>query len=184
MTTDIPQSVQVQRDLTLDHIDRWLKDVLQPEWWVLVGLIIVCIVVWVVLLDKKRLRETLLYAAFLSILGLGMAEYGEELILWDYPVDLIAVFPPLTSINLLLLPLSYSLAYQYCNTSRLFFAAVLGITTVLCFVIEPLLSTVDLYNLINWQYWWSFPFYAASALLVRKITVMIFSIEKRAQEGR
>lgn len=184
MNSDIPQSVQAQRDLTSDHIDGWLNHVLQPSWWVLVGLIVVCIAVWLILLDKKRLRETLLFAAIFSIIGLGMAEYGEELILWDYPVDLIAIFPPLTSINLLLMSLSYSLAYQYCKTSWVFFAAVLGITAVLCFGVEPLLSAGNLYELLNWRHWWSFPFYSVAALTVRMMTIKIFRIEEQARQRR
>lgn len=183
VSSGMPQSVQDQMDLTSDHIDNWLKnDLFKPAWWTLAALLIIILVIWLVLLDKKRLRETLLFAAFVTIISLGINEYGDELILWDYPVDLIAIFPPLTSLNLLLLPLTYSLAYQYSRSSWRFFWTIFAITAVICFVAEPLLALGNLYQLLNWQYWWSFPFYIAAALLVKKITVKVFKIEKHAQE--
>jgi hypothetical protein len=182
-SSDIPKSVKDQMDLTSDHIDNWLKnDLFHSGWWVLIALIVVSLAVWFVLLDKKRLRETLLFAALMAIIGLAINEYGEELILWDYPVDVIPIFPPLSSLNLLLLPLAYSLAYQYSKTAWRFLWATIAVTAVLCFAVEPLLSLGNLYQLLNWQYWWGFPFYAAAALLVRKVTVKIFKIEKRAEE--
>lgn len=183
LASDIPESVKGQMYLTSDHIDYWLKnDLFHAGWWVLSALIIVSLAVWLVLLDKKRLRETLLFVALMTIISLGINEYGEELILWDYPVDIIPIFPPLSSLNLLLLPLAYSLAYQYSKTAWRFFWATLVITAALCFIVEPLLSLGNMYKLLNWHYWWGFPFFAAAALLVRKVTVKIFKIEKRAEE--
>ena len=91
------------------------------------------------LLDKSRRMEICLYAPLALIIAMGIVEYGEELTLWDYPTDIIPIFPPLTSANLLMLPLSYSLAHQYFHTTGRFVVAVLIITGVICFVIEPLL---------------------------------------------
>lgn len=148
--SDIPKSVKDQMDLTSDRIDNWLKnDLLRPGWWVLIALVVVCLAVWFVMLDKKRLHETLLFAALLTIICLGINEYGEELILWNYPVSIIPVFPSLISLNLLLLPLACSLAYQYSKTAWRFLWAALIITAVLCFAVEPLLS---LGNMISFSY--------------------------------
>jgi hypothetical protein len=177
----IPKSVTDQADLTAQHIDDWLEDdVFTVRWWVLVGIIIISLAVWFILLDKSRLKETLLFTAIAIIAILGINEYGEELILWDYPTDIIPIFPPLTSANLFVLPLAYSLTYQYCNTKWRYTWAVLILTAVMCFVMEPLLSWGDLYKQLNWQYWWSYPFYAVMALIVRKITKKAIKIEQNA----
>ena len=87
--SDIPQSVKDQMGLTSGHIGNWLKnDLLRPGWWVLISLIVVSFAVWLVLLDKKRLRETLLFAALMTIIGLGINEYGKDLILWEISAPL------------------------------------------------------------------------------------------------
>jgi hypothetical protein len=185
MPSDIPQSVKDQTELTKANIDDWLKnDVFHAGWWILICLVVLTVIIWLVLLDKSRLKETVLFAALFFIIILATDEYGDELILWYYPVDIIPIFRTLTSYNLLLLPMAYSLVYQYFKTTRRFVFAALAVTAVICFAVEPLLSLGNLYRLLNWQYWWGFPFYFAAALLVRKITLKAFSISERSAEQR
>lgn len=179
--SEIPKSVIDQSKLSAEHIDDWLKtDVFHARWWILVGIVLISFITWLILLDKSRLKETILFAAITTIIILALNEDGEELILWDYPTDIIPIFPPLTSVNLLMLPLAYSLAYQYFKTRWRFTWAVLIITAVLCFAIEPLLSLGDLFKLLNWQYWWGYPFYAASALAVRAVIKAAVKTEQNA----
>lgn len=179
MASEIPKSVTDQADLTRAQIDDWLKnDVFHLGWWILIALLISAIIVWVILLDKSRLKETILFAALCMIIVLGFDEYGDELILWDYPLDIIPIFRTVTSLNLLLLPMVYSLMYQYFK-GRNFVLAALVSTAVICFVVEPLLALGNLYKLLNWQYWWSVPFYFVSALFVRKVVVKAFRISER-----
>lgn len=182
--SQIPQSVQDQQLLTSIHIDEWLKnDVLKLRWWVLLGLLLVSLVIWWILLDKSRLKELCLYTALGYILVLAINEYGEELILWDYPTDIIAIFPPLSSINLLLLPLIYSLAFQYFAARKRFIWAILSITALICFVIEPLFAWGKLYQLINWKYYFSYPLFVLTALLTRSLTLKIFKITEKSRNA-
>ncbi len=182
--SELPQSVEMQIRLTHDHIDQWLaEDFLHVRWWALIVLYIVCAVVWWKLLDKRRLKETLLFTALAYIAVLTINEYGQELILWDYPTDVIPIFPPLSSANLLLLPLIYSLAYQYFPSPRMYGSAVLVISAAFCFLVEPLFAWGGLFELLNWQYWMSFPLYIAMALLVRLLTSVLLKITARARSA-
>lgn len=184
MASGIPQTVTDQAELTRLQTDSWLKyDVFSAGWWILLVLIVAAFAVWLKLLDKSRLKETILFAALCFIIVLGFDEYGDELILWDYPVDLIPIFRTVTSFNLLLLPMVYSLMYQYFKGRNFVWAALIS-TAAICFIVEPLLSLGNMYHLINWRYWWSLPFYFAAALLVRKVTVKAFKISENAGEKR
>jgi hypothetical protein len=184
MVSEIPQRVKDEAELTRANIDQWLKnDFLSAAWWILLGLTVFSVTVWLLLLDKSRLKETVLFAILYFIIILGFDEYGDELILWSYPVDLIPIFRALGSFNLLLLPMAYSLMYQYFK-GRNFILASLAVSGVVCFAIEPLLSLGGLYKLLNWQYWWSIPFYFATALLVWKITLKAFKISALNAEQR
>jgi len=177
-----PQSVDIQIRLTHDHIDQWLaEDFLRFGWWALIVLYIVCAVVWWKLLDKRQLKETILFTALAYIAVLTINEYGQELILWDYPTDLIPIFPPLSSANLLLLPLIYSLAYQHFPSPRMYSSAVLVITAAFCFLVEPLLAWGGFFKLLNWHYWMSFPLYIVMALLVRLLASVLLNITSRAR---
>ncbi len=182
--SQIPQSVEDQQHLTSIHVDEWINnDVFRLRWWILLGLLVASLIIWWLLLDKSRLKETCLYTALGYIFALAINEYGEELILWDYPTDIIAIFPPLSSINLLMLPLVYSLTYQYFTEKRRFVWAVLIVTAVMCFVLEPLFSWGNLYQLINWKYYFSYPLFILMALLVRALTVKIFIITGRSKNA-
>lgn len=169
--SEIPESVDIQNHLTSLHVDEWLKnDVWTARWWLLLALLIVAIVIWFIALDRSRLKEVCLFTALAFIVVLGLNEYGEELILWDYPTDIIAIFPPLSSINLLVLPLAYSLAYQHFRTTRSYIVSVLIVTVVICFMLEPLFAWGDLYHLLRWHYAYSYPLFVAAAILLRYIT--------------
>ena len=180
----VPQSVELQRQLTSDHIDQWLaEDFLRLRWWVLIVFYIVCAVIWWKLLDKRRLKEVILFSALAYIAVLAINEYGQELILWDYPTDIIPFFPPLSSVNLLLLPPLYSLIYQRFSSPKAYFVAVLAGTAVFCFALEPLLAWGGFFELLNWKYWMSFPVYVVMALLVRLLTTVALKITAKNRKG-
>ncbi len=140
------------------------------------ALLLLSLLLWWKLLDKTRLSEAFLYALIALILILGIEEYGEELALWTYPVDIIPVFPPLTSGNLLLLPLLYSLLFQrFCTTKR-FASASLVATAGVCFILDPLLVRFGLYELIRWRYYLNFPLYFTAAVISRAVIMKITRI--------
>jgi hypothetical protein len=178
MTSSIPESVNIQKQLTDTHIKGWLSDdVFQFRWWLLIILIVIIILVWLVMLDKSRLPEILLFTVLSVILFMGINEYGEELVLWDYPIDIIPIFPPMSSINLISSPLIYSQIYQRFDGKR-FIYAILITTAVICFAIEPLLSLIGLYQLIHWNYFLSYPVYIIAILLSKRATNKIIKITR------
>lgn len=173
-----PPDVDIQKYLTSLHIDQWLRDGLfHYKWWILILLVLVSLLIWWNRIDKSRLHEICLYAALAAIIAMGIFEWGEELTLWEFPIDIIPIFPPLSSINLIGLPLIYSLAYQHFRTWKGFLWATLLITAVICFVFEPLLAWAGLYQLLKWEYYYSFPVYAAMAVGTKAVADKIHHIE-------
>lgn len=179
---EIPDSVYIQKNLTQLHIDEWLKDdVFQFRWWMLLGMILLSLLVWYILLDKTKLKGVCLFTVISVISILTIFECGDELILWDYPTDVIPIFPPLSSINLFIVPLVFSIIYQRFISAKGFLWATLAAAAIICFIIEPLLSWGGFYELINWQYYFSFPVYVALALIIRFITVKVVTITEKSR---
>ena len=54
-------------------------------------------------------------------------------------------------------------------------------TAAFCFVIEPLLAWGGFFQLLNWQYWMSFPLYTVMALIIRLLTVVLLKTTARAR---
>ena len=178
--TVTPPDVGIQKQLTAIHIDEWLReDVFQIRWWILLVLLAVSVYLWWRAADKARLPEIVLYVALAIIVVMAKVEYGEELTLWDYPTDIIPIFPPLSSINLIGLPLIYSLVYQRFKTKKSFICVTLIVTAIICFVIEPLLALGGLYQLLHWKYCFNYPLYAAMAIIVRAAVIKISTITEK-----
>ncbi len=164
--SEIPDDVGIQRHLTSLHIDYWLRNgVFHWRWWLLIILLLIFLLVWWKLTEKSRLHDTCLYALLMLIIAMGINEYGAELVLWDYPVDIIPIFPPLSSVNLISLPLVYSLVYQFFKGRKNFIIWVLIMTAAICFVLEPVLSLLGIYQLLKWNYLYNFVMYALAAML-------------------
>lgn len=169
--------VEIQKLLTAMRIDEWLNDdFLQLKWWLLLGLYVLSVLVWRRRLDRTRLPEVMLYAVWSLVLTMGIDEYGEELTLWDYPVDLVPVFPVVGSINLVALPMVYSLVYQRFRTWRSFIRAVIVVTAAISFGLEPALVWAGCFELLNWQYYYTFPVYIAVAILTRWAVLKAYAV--------
>ncbi len=179
----IPPNVEVQRLLTSLHIEEWLRDdVFHFKWWLLLGLIAGVLLIWWIGLDKSKANETSLFAVLTTILALGVFEWGEELVWWDFPTDIIPIFLPLSSLNLISIPLIYSLIYQRFKTWPSFLWAAAGTTAFICFVFEPVLARAGFYQLIKWKYYYSFPLYLAMAISIKAVVDKIISTQNYSKQ--
>jgi hypothetical protein len=179
----IPPDVEIQRKLTYLRIDVWLReDVFHFRWWFLLIVFILSAFFWWKKVEKARLYEIILYAALVIIITLGLDEIGEELCLWDYPTDVVPVFPPLTAINLASLPMIYSLIYQRFKTWKSFIWATLIMAAIFCFVFEPILVWGGFYQTLKWKYYYGFPIYTAMALCIKLAVTKIFAVVDEAKK--
>lgn len=182
VSNGIPQSVVLQKELTDLHIEQWLSnEVFHARWWTLIGLLAAMFIAWLWLADKAKMKETCLFLVLAIIVALGINEYGEELVLWDFPTDILPIFPPLTSVNLICAPLAYSIAFQRFPDLKRYAIAVGAITAAISFVLEPLLVWGGFYRLLNWRHIYSFLVYFVTALVIRCIAKKIIEIENKAR---
>ena len=175
----IPEEVNIQKQLTEVRISQWLSEVfLKPRWWALVFIILALCIVWFQMVDKSRLSEICLFTVLLTIIFMGTDEYGEELLLWDYPIDIIPLFPPFFSIHFISIPLLYSQIYQRFKQGKYVFAVLIS-SAVLCFVVEPIITFFGYYDLINWHYYESYPIYVVTALCTKATVQKILYFSKK-----
>lgn len=162
--------IELQMRLTNMRITSWLEeDLFHIRWWFLLFVFILSGFIWWKMVDKTRLQEITLYALMTSIITLGLDEYGEELTLWSYPVDIVPIFPPLTAVDLATLPIIYSLIYQKYRSWKKFILATIIMAAVFAFILEPLLVLGKFYELHKWKYYYSFPIYIIMALTIKWI---------------
>lgn len=180
--TEVSTAVELQKLLTNLRINEWQReDLFHFRWFFLIGVFIFSTLVWCKLVDKSRLPEITLHAGLTTIITLVLDEIGEELTLWEYPSDIIAIFPPLSAVDLASLPIIYSLIYQYYNTWKSFLWATLIMATVFCFILEPLLVWGDFYQLLKWKYYYGFPVYIIMAIFIRWMVLKIYATARKSK---
>ncbi len=131
------------------RIDNWLDtDFNTAAWWFLLAVFIISLAVWWRLVDKRRLLELSFYGFVVMTVSIWLDQVGYELGLWYYPVDLIPVFPPSTTIDYVTLPVTYALVYQYCRSWKSFLMTTVLMAGVFSFVMEPLLSKFGFYVVV------------------------------------
>ncbi|MBS5784409.1 MAG: hypothetical protein KID04_16225 [Clostridium sp.] len=173
-------SIDLQWKLTTSRFEEWLKEELfHFKWWILLAVFILSIFIWWKSIDKSRLSELVLFAGIVCIFILILDEWGEDLALWDYPVKIFPLFPPISAIDLASLPFLYSLIYQYFSTWKSYTIASIIMSVLSCFVMEPLFILSGIYQVITWKTYYGLPLYFAIAICSKFILAQIKKIESK-----
>jgi hypothetical protein len=178
---DLHEAAEVQWQLTCVRFEEWAQnEVFHFKWWLLIALYILCAYIWWKTADKSRLKEIILYTSLIIIVILLLDELGEELTLWDYPVDIFPLFPPISAVDFSCLPLVYSLIYQRFRPWRSFVAVSLVMAVVFCFVCEPIFVYLGIYQTLTWKFYYGLPIYFAMAVCTKAMVALLYQIAGKA----
>jgi hypothetical protein len=176
----VEQIAEMGRILTQARIANWLGEgVGSWRWWVLCVLLIIPWFIWAKLVDKKKFLELALFGMIIMVDSITLDELGFQLSLWNYPVDVLPVFPRLSSVDYTVVPIIYMLLYQYFPTWKSFFWSLVVISFIFSFVVEPIIVKLGFYILIKWMYPYSFVIYIIMGLLARWLTRFFVDIMRK-----
>lgn len=168
------QLAYVLKNWSYARIDNWIDtDFNTFSWWFQITLVILSLLVWWKLVEKKRLLELTFYGFSIMTVSIWLDQVGYELGIWYYPLDIIPVFPPSTSIDYILLPVIYALIYQYYSCWKQFLIATCIMSGIFSFVMEPLLARYGFYVPIDWKTYYSFPTYITIGIVMKAIVEKI-----------
>lgn len=173
------QVLDAQNVSVMLQIQHWLKyELLTPQFWLLISLLILPWFVWLKLVDKKRFQTILIYGLLISTVATLLDEVGCQLNLWDYLYDIEPLFPRMTPMNYTVLPVLYMLVYQYFTPWRSFIIANIVASAVYSFIAEPLLVKSGIYVILEWQHIYSFPIYFLLAIIFKLILNWIIKVQQ------
>lgn len=159
---------KVDHYLTEIRMENFIhQDFLSPQWWFLLSLLIIPWIVWWILVDKTRIKQILLFGTILSILIIYLDDIGHELNLWDYPIKLITFVPRLNPVDISVLPVMHMLIYQYFTRWKPFIIANVILALFNSYIAEPIFVKMNIYELTNWKYSYSFPIYILKAVVIK-----------------
>lgn len=171
--------VATQRKLTEMTYEIWAGHcVFTFQWWLQTIFLFAPWYLWWKLVDRKRLKEILLYGLLFIIFTTYLDEIGSELTLWAYPYKITPVFPRLITVDITVLPVAYMLIYQYFQTWKSFSIATALAAAVCAFIGEPILIWLKIYKIYNWNHIYSFFIYITMAISLRWLTKTIAAKQK------
>lgn len=168
--------MQIQlRDVSMNY---WTEHVFNTwQWWFNIAALLLPVILWWKLVDKKKLMEIIVYGFMVSAFAIYFDTIGETSVLWEYPYLIIPLDYILIDVDYAIMPVLYMLAYQYFPTWKGYTAANIVLSASYAFLAEPLFVKLGLYEMHGWKFIYSFPIYVVIAILCKWLT--LYFIEKQ-----
>lgn len=174
--TDWQEVLELANQYRSTRLDYWIHEVLFSfQWWILLIVTIALIIVWLIILDKKRIFEIIIYGLMVALIANTGDSFGISFSLWGYPYSLFHT-PEIIEIHDFLMPIIYMIIYQYFRTWKSFMMANAINAFFFALILEPLLVWLGIYELYQWSYLYSIIPYFAIAVGLKWI------IEKLKQD--
>ncbi|TGE35022.1 hypothetical protein E4K67_27310 [Desulfosporosinus fructosivorans] len=178
ITEQIIQTKQVYKQLSIEH---WLKyEVFTWQWWIGIACVVIPLFVWWKLVDKQRILEISVFGLLINVSASFLDVLGSESLLWNYTIRILPQTPLLFPVDFILLPILYMLIYQRYQAWKQFLIASTIVALALAFVVEPLAVYIKQYQLISWQFIYSFPIYILISILSKLVTNKMLSRQEEA----
>ncbi|GGP08918.1 CBO0543 family protein [Oceanobacillus neutriphilus] len=161
---EVVELLQQYREVRTEY---WFSENLFTfSWWILFFTTVGIFIVWLIILDKKRIFEIVTYGFFVTAVGVVGDAIGVSLMLWHYPNTLLPV-SQIAEVHTVQMPIIYMLIYQYFHTWKSFFIASILNAFVFAFILEPLLVWLQIYELHHWKHIYSFVPYIMIAVIFK-----------------
>ncbi|OPX88102.1 MAG: hypothetical protein A4E53_02259 [Pelotomaculum sp. PtaB.Bin104] len=172
--------LDMKQTMTVLRYEIWKNyELFEPQWWFIIITTLTTIIIWWKLLDKKRLLEILVFGFFITTSTVIADGIGNQLIAWEYTTKIYPMLYPLLAINLITLPLVYTLIYQYFTKWKLYAMMIIIASAVFSFIFEPLLVFVGIYEMYYWKYYYSFPIYILIGLFNKWLTQAVINKQNK-----
>lgn len=159
---------ELEKEAMLLDVQGWLNyDVFTFDWWLLVAFLILPWLIWVKLVDRKRIVEILLFGMFIIKITALTDILGTEINLWKYPTSLIPIFPRAFPFDISMVPVSMMIIFQYFRTWKSYTISLTIMATLFAFIGEPFCVWQELVIYTNWNYFFSFVFYIIVGISIR-----------------
>ncbi|WP_185766666.1 CBO0543 family protein [Niallia circulans] len=167
-SSDIMEAKKLLVELTIDH---WLyHDLFSIQWWILVSATIIPYFIWWKLVNKKRFYEIFTYGLLCGCFSIVLDIIGTEMLLWSYPDKLLPWIPPLIPADLVMIPITAMLVYQYTNKWQTFIIGTILWAALFSYIFEPLFVEWDMFVLGDyWKHSYSFIGFILLGIVLRVI---------------
>jgi hypothetical protein len=161
--------IELKRSLLQLSIQHWLNyELFTWQWWAKFIYMIVPIIIWYKLLDRKRISEIVSYGLLVSLILTILDVIGFNFVLWEYPIRSLPIGFFIIN-DVVFLPIVYMLFFQYYSEWKSFIVANIFLSIVGSFIVEPLYILMGTYKELTWRHTYSFFLYVFVAIFCKCI---------------
>lgn len=161
--------IQLQEMASPLLTQNWLgQDLWSLQWWLLLATLIIPWFIWFRLADRRRIFELLTFGLMAVIITTYVDALGVNFGLFLFPFKLIpaAVLSP---ISVGFIPVVFMLVYHYSPNWISFLVNSTLVFAAAAFLLEPLAKYLGMYEMLEWNYLYSFLVYLGTAVVLRAI---------------
>lgn len=137
--------------------------------------------IWWKLVDKRRIIELLLYGSFIAVCRVIFDNWGISSGRWIYTVDLFPLGYSLFLNDLTVMPLALMLVYQYSSNWKSFFIRLLIVQGLISVILWPILSSLNILKLYDWQLYYSYIAMILIASIMRLVIIIGLNVQRDSQ---
>jgi hypothetical protein len=169
--------------ITDDWNDYWktYSSVGTWQFWVALALLIIPLVVFVFMGDRKKAFRIGFYGLSIHMIATYIDLFATTHKMWEYPFKVLPFLPVSFSLDASLIPVAYALVYQWTLNYKKNYYLYMGILSVaFAFVFKPLLSWIGMFRLEESSYIGLVIFYIITGLLAKWLTDLFEYVQDRA----
>lgn len=176
MSPSLMDIMETQAKLSKIRWDYWRNDIIfSYQWWFLIITFVILFIVWIRLLDKRRLLMILLFGFITLNIVTFLDTLGGELQIWEYPKMILPWGPRILCIDLMI-SIYFMLLYQFFTKWRSYIFASIILSAIFSFIFEPIAILLGIYIQLSWSHFYSFPIYILLAISLKWIVEKLIKI--------
>ncbi|WP_223594777.1 CBO0543 family protein [Neobacillus bataviensis] len=174
------QMEELHKSLNQIQKEYWIHtDLFSFQWWVIAVVNFGLFFLFIVLIDRQRILPiTIAFLVAFIIVG-TLDETGVKFNLWEYPHQLLFFTARFNAADFGIVPSLVALLYQYCSKWKPYIIGNPLLSALISFVGATLFSKMDIYKLLNWNYFYSFLVSLVSLIVIKAIVDLIVKKSKK-----
>jgi hypothetical protein len=142
----------MSNELTQLRLEIWRKYTLFTwQWWVFAALCVIFLVLFVILIDRKKYLQAIAYLGVIYILNKNLDDLATAMDWYDYRMQLEPIIPTFLPANLFVIPIAYSVIYQHYEKWKSFFISTVVFSGFVAYVALPLAKLAKIYLEKTWN---------------------------------
>jgi hypothetical protein len=162
-------------ELYLKHYAE--KELFSVTWWINIALLLIPLIIWWKMVDKKRLPEIMIFGFACNVFAAFLDVFLTDYLLWEYPVRVVPQISLFVPVDYVIVPVVGMYLYQKFPKWGPFLLASTLASAFMSFICEPLAVAINMYKLLTWRYVYSFPIYIAINAAFKFFTQRVMKIK-------